>query len=125
MVARSVSRETEEGKAMGQSTGAMSVIGNDPMHSSGKFRRIGLLVASICVLTLQAWAGDAFAAIGFVQGNDVTKKNHHVEAHHLEEHQSGDHESGDHESGAHQSEDHQSALSATYTSAQVAGAPNV
>jgi len=110
---------------MGQSTGAMSVIGNDPMHSSGKFRRIGLLVASICVLTLQAWAGDAFAAIGFVQGNDVTKKNHHVEAHHLEEHQSGDHESGDHESGAHQSEDHQSALSVTYTSAQVAGDLNV
>ena len=100
MVAGSISRESEEGKIMGQSTDAMSVIGNNLMHSSGKSRRVGMLVASICVLTLHAWAGGAFAAIGFVQGNNVTKKSHHSEGHH-------------------------SALSVTYTSAQVAGDLNV
>src|SRR4029077_6909914 len=95
MVAGSVSPESEEGKVMDQSTGAMSVIGNNPMHASGKSRRFGLLVASLCVLTLHAWAGDAFAAIGFVQGNYATPQSP------------------------------QSAVSVTYTSAQVAGDLNV
>ncbi len=43
---------------MDQSTSAMSVLGNNPMHSSGKSRRVGCLVASICMLTLHAWAGE-------------------------------------------------------------------
>jgi galactose oxidase-like protein/glyoxal oxidase-like protein/fibronectin type III domain protein len=115
MVARSVSRESEEGKIMGHSTGAMSVIGNNPMHASGKSRLVGVLVASICVLTLHGWAGGAFAAIGFVQGNNVTKKSHHSEGRHSEDR---------HSEGRH-SEDRHSALSVTYTNAQVAGDLNV
>ena len=95
---------------MGHSTGAMSAIGKNLMHSSGKSRRVGMLVASICVLTLHAWAGGAFAAIGFVQGNNVTKKSHLLEDRHSEN---------------RHSEDRHSALSVTYPSAQVAGDLNV
>src|SRR4029079_14071803 len=95
---------------MGTSCGAMSVIGNNPMHFSGKSRHGGLLVASICVLTLHVWTGGAFAAIGFVQGNDVTKMSHHAEDHHAKD---------------HHSEAPHTALSVTYANAQVAGDLNV
>src|ERR1051326_5902244 len=62
-------RESEKGTAMNQSAGLKSVIGENPMPCSGKFRSFVLLLASICVLTLHTWAGGAFAAIGFVQGS--------------------------------------------------------
>src|SRR5215467_3009901 len=81
IVTGSTSRESEEVKVMTQSAGVMSVNGNNPMHSSGKSQRVGLLVVSICVLSLYAWAGSAFAAIGFVQGNDVTEKSKHSKIH--------------------------------------------
>ena len=42
---------------------------------SGKFRSLVLLVAAITVLTLHAWAGSAFAAIGFVQGSYATPQS--------------------------------------------------
>jgi hypothetical protein len=65
------------------------------MHYSGKSRSFGLLVASICVLTLHALAGGAFAAIGFVQGGYATPQSP------------------------------QSTVSVTFTSAQTAGNLNV
>ena len=62
---------------------------------SGKFRSLVLLVRAITVLTLHAWAGSAFAAIGFVQGSYATPQSP------------------------------QSTVSVTYTSAQTAGHLNV
>jgi hypothetical protein len=87
-------RENEKGKVMSQSTSSMSLIWNNLYHS-GKSRTFGFLVASICVLTLHALAGGAFAAIGFVQGSYATPQSP------------------------------QSAVSVTYTSTQTAGTLNV
>ena len=78
---------------MSQSTGSMSL--NNPMHYSGKSRSVGFLVAAICVLTLHALAGGAFAAIGFVQGSYATPQSP------------------------------QSTVSATFASAQISGNLNV
>jgi hypothetical protein len=111
----SISREREEGKVMGQSTDAMNVIGSNPMHPSGKSRRVGVIIASICMLSLLTWTGGAFATIGFVQGNDVTKKSRHAEDRHAEDRHAKD----------HHAEDRHSALSLTYMRAQVAGNLNV
>src|SRR5215510_13057009 len=72
MVAGSVSPEREEGKVMSQATGSFRSIWNSLLPQSaysGKFRSLVLFVAAITVLTLHAWAGSAFAAIGFVQGS--------------------------------------------------------
>jgi hypothetical protein len=48
---------------------------NNPMPSSRRFRSFGCLAAFLCVLTLHAWAGGAFAAIGFVQGSYATPQS--------------------------------------------------
>jgi hypothetical protein len=125
-----ISREREEGKVMGQSTDAMNVIGSNPMRSSAKSRRVGVVIASICMLTLHAWAGGAFATIGFVQGNNVTKKIHQSEDNqsedrHSKSHHSEDNQSEDRHSKNLHSEDQHSALSVTYMRAQVAGNLNV
>jgi hypothetical protein len=105
---------------MGQSTGAMCVIKNNLMLSSGRSRRVGFLVALICVLTLHAWAGATFAAIGFVQGNGVTKKSHPSKDQHLNLASEDQHHEGD-----SKDQPHNPALSVVYTSAQVAGDLNV
>src|SRR6266849_1662541 len=57
---------------MSQSTSSISLFWNNLMHYSRRSRRFGFLVASICVLTLHALSGGAFAAIGFVQGGYAT-----------------------------------------------------
>src|SRR5438270_75475 len=62
---------------------------------SRQCRSLVLLVAAITVLTLPAWAGGAYAAIGFVQGSDATPQSP------------------------------QSTVSVTFTSAQTAGHLNV
>jgi hypothetical protein len=65
------------------------------MPNTGRSRSFGVLVASICALTLHTLAGGAFAAIGFVQGSYATPQSP------------------------------QSTISVTFTNAQTAGNLNV
>src|ERR1044072_14457 len=67
-----------KGEIMSKSTGSLRSIWNlllCQFDCSGKFRSAVILMAAITVLTLHAWAGIAFAAIGFVQGSSATPQS--------------------------------------------------